>query len=97
MLKAFDFETDGRTFSCRVEAPSSARTESWWWFCVTGDASRYAPFQAKTGDTQESVQTRIATFYADLLYKRSQPAQPRAHWAHRNKNPAGQEGGASAG
>lgn len=98
MLKAFDFADNGRTFSCRVEAPAGARTESWWWFQVSGDANRYAPFQAKSSDTQESVRTRIATYYADLLFKRSQPAQPRQHWAHRNRNTAAapQEGGAPA-
>ena len=48
MLKAFDFEDNGRTFSCRVEGPSGARTELWWWFRVSGDANRYAPFQMKS-------------------------------------------------
>jgi len=96
MLKALDFEDNGRTFNCRVEGPSGARTEAWWWFRVSGDANRYAPFHAKSGDTQESVRTRIAAYYADLLFKRSQPAQPRQHWAHRNRNTAGQEGGAPA-
>ncbi|HEY7896680.1 MAG TPA: hypothetical protein VIC24_17375 [Gemmatimonadaceae bacterium] len=105
MLKPFDFQDNGRTFSCRTEGPVGSRTESWWWFQVSGDQNRYAPFQAKSGDTQESVRTRIAAYYADLLFKRSQPAQPRQHWAHRSKNTAttastagtaGQEGGAPA-
>ncbi|MGH7634761.1 MAG: hypothetical protein ACRENC_13585 [Gemmatimonadaceae bacterium] len=88
MLKPFDFQDNGRTFSCRTEGPTASRTESWWWFEVSGDTNRYAPFQAKSGDTQDSVRSRIAAYYADLLFKRSQPPQPRQHWAHRSKNTA---------
>ena len=85
MVKAFDFEDSGRTFTCKVEEPRGARTEAWWWFSVSGDANRYAPFQARSGDTKESVRARIAEYYTQLLFRRSQPAQPRQHWARRSK------------
>ena len=45
MIGAFQFENEGRKYSCTVETPRGARTESWWWFSVTGDQQRYAPFQ----------------------------------------------------
>lgn len=88
MVRAFDFEENGRTFTCEVEGPRGSRTEAWWWFGVSGNANRYAPFHALPGDTQESVRTRIAAYYAELLYRRAQPAQPRQHWARRNKDAA---------
>jgi len=85
MTQAFHFEDSGRTFSCGVEAPRGARTEAWWWFGVSGDAHRYAPFPALPGDTQDEVRQRIVAYYTDLLYRRAQPPVARQHWAHRAK------------
>jgi hypothetical protein len=77
--RAFEFEHDGRRFSCTVEQRRSARPESWWWFVVsTEDQHRYAPFQAAKGDTESSVRDRIVAYYDDLLARRAAPAQ--SYW-----------------
>jgi hypothetical protein len=88
MSRAFQFEADGRTYTCRVEARQAARRETWWWFGVSGDAQRYAPFQAVSGDTPESVQPRIVAFYVNLLARRALPPTPRHHWASRSRSTA---------
>jgi hypothetical protein len=89
MSTAFEFEAGGRTYSCRLEEPRAARREAWWWFGVSGDAHRYAPFQATSGDTVESVQSLIVAFYANLLARRASPPAPRHHWwARRGKGTA---------
>ena len=75
MIKGFDFEHDGRTFSCCVEAPLKSRPEKWWWFRVsTDDRHRYAPFEAAATDTRASVEKRILAYYASLLAARARPA-----------------------
>jgi hypothetical protein len=88
MIGEFRFEHDGRTYTCSVEQPRGSRTEAWWWFAVSGDQQRYAPFQAAANDTQDSVRSRIITYYGDLLFRRAQPAVPRHHWARRGNNAA---------
>jgi hypothetical protein len=85
MIRAFDFQDNGLTFTCTVEKPRAGQTDSWWWFGVSGDGNRYAPFHAKAGDTQESVRTRIVAYYTDRLARRAMPAVPRQHWASRGK------------
>jgi hypothetical protein len=85
MKEAFEFEDDGRTFSVIVEERRAAEIERWWWFTVSKDVHRYAPFQAAPGDTVASVQSRIVQYYNDLVFRRSQPAEPRAHWAQRGR------------
>ena len=85
MIKGFDFEDGGRSYSCTVEERQGASVESWWWFTVSDDLQRYAPFQASRGDTRGSVQERIVKYYTDLLFRRSQPVEPRSHWAQRNR------------
>jgi hypothetical protein len=88
MDTAFQFEDGGRTYTCRVgeaqTAPSArtARTAPWWWFGVSGDGHRYAPFHADAGDTQESVRPRIVAYYEALLVRR---AAPRAPWMRRGQ------------
>ena len=83
MIEAFEFEDGGRVYKCRIEEPRGARTDAWWWFGVSGDAHRYAPFPALADDTQDAVQSRVAAYYRDLLERRAMPAQPRSHWARR--------------
>lgn len=67
---AFDFEDEGRRYSCRVEALREGMGE-WWWFDVSGDANRYAPFRADASDTEQSVRSRVLTFYAERLAPRT--------------------------
>lgn len=85
MIGAFQFEDGGRTYRCSVEASRGTPAERWWWFSVTGDQQRYAPFQAASGDTQVSVRTRVVGFYSNLLERRAMPYQPRHQWAGRGK------------
>jgi hypothetical protein len=86
MVDGFEFQDNGRTFACSVEGPRGARREAWWWFTVSNDACRYAPFPAAAGDTQDAVRSRIVAFYDELLARRAMPAQPRHHWARRSKD-----------
>jgi hypothetical protein len=72
----FSFVDRDRTFTCRAEARSAASpSERWWWFQVSSEVhNRYAPFRAASGDTKRSVQSRIVTYYDDLLARRAAPA-----------------------
>lgn len=82
----FNFEADERTFGCVVERARSEGAQPWWWFSVSGDAHRYAPFQAAADDTAESVQQRILAYYRALLLRRSQPLDARETWTLRRQN-----------
>ncbi len=88
MIGEFQFEDGGRTYVCRVEQPRAGRTEAWWWFGVSGDQQRYAPFQAKKGDTRDAIKTRVVAYYAELLARRAAPPVPRHHWARRGQTTA---------
>ena len=88
MIKAFDFTDGDRTYTCTVEKRRSPGAEAWWWFGVSGDGHRYAPFQAVSTDTQESVRTRIVSYYREHLIRKATPAPARQHWASRGKTPA---------
>ncbi|MEP6692893.1 MAG: hypothetical protein ABJD07_17175 [Gemmatimonadaceae bacterium] len=83
MIGAFNFEDGGRTYTCTVEQSRTKPPQAWWWFGVTGDGQRYAPFHASSSDTQGSVKTRVIAYYAALLERRAQPAVARHHWARR--------------
>jgi hypothetical protein len=85
MIRGFEFEQDGRTFVCSVEARRTTPDDAWWWFNVSGDRQRYAPFQAATADTQKTVKAKIVAFYTNLLEARARPAEPRSHWGRRPK------------
>jgi hypothetical protein len=67
---AFDFVDNGRTYKCRVEALTRGRSDAWWWFGVSGDDSRYAPFQATDDDTPASVRPRVVAYYEDRIARR---------------------------
>jgi hypothetical protein len=85
MIRGFEFEEDGRSYVCRVESRRATPDEGWWWFDVSGDRQRYAPFQAVTADTKTGVKARIVAFYANLLEARARPVEPRSHWSRRPK------------
>jgi len=76
-VAAFEFEEDGRLYRCCVEGEPSARVGAWWWFDVSGDAQRYAPFHPEPGDTKNSVRARIVSYYNALLARRAMPPAPR--------------------
>lgn len=96
MLKAFTFEDSGRIYNCRVEEPRGSRTQAWWWFDVSEDGQRYAPFEATEEDTESDVRARVMAYYDHLLVRRAEPPQQRQHWARRTK-PATTEGAAADG
>jgi hypothetical protein len=83
MLAGFSFLHDGRTYMCMASDGPMGPGEPWWWFTVTRDANRYAPFRAASKDTRASVQARIVAYYANHLEHRAMPE--REHWARRAK------------
>ena len=85
MIRGFEFEEDGRTYRCTVEARRATPDDGWWWFEVSGDRQRYAPFQAEKSDTQKGVKAKIVAYYANLLAARARPEEPRSHWGRRPK------------
>jgi hypothetical protein len=76
-VTAFEFEDSGRLYRCCVEGERSTRAGEWWWFHVSGDAQRYAPFHPQPGDTKNSVRARIVDYYNALLTRRAMPPVPR--------------------
>jgi hypothetical protein len=85
MIRGFEFEEDGRTFVCKVEARRATPDDAWWWFDVSGDRQRYAPFQAGSADTQKGVKAKVLEYYVNLLEARARPVEPRSHWGRRPK------------
>jgi hypothetical protein len=73
MLDEFQFEADERVFSCYVATLGRKSEESWWWFSVSGDSNRYAPFRRLTSDTPADVQYRVVAYYRDRLAPRAAP------------------------
>ncbi len=82
MVRMFSFAEGDRKYQCRVEGPTAGRKEAWWWFEVSGDPQRYAPFQAAPGDTEASVRSRIVAYYENMLVRRAQPA---TSWHNRGR------------
>jgi hypothetical protein len=81
MISDFEFEEGGRTFVCSVETPRHAGMPPWWWYTVALDnATRFAPFEAKAGDTKRSVQERIVKHYEEVLAIRARPVHVRPQW-----------------
>jgi len=88
MLSPFTFEHGGRSYTCTPEKGSGTLNGTWWWFNVSYDQQRYAPFEYAKGDTQSSVQSRIIAYYEHRLWAREQPTLPRNGMA-RPGRPAG--------
>jgi hypothetical protein len=76
------------TYRCSVEQQRSPRGGSWWWFGVSGDTQRYAPFQPAPGDTKHSIRARITAYYSDLLARRALPPAARHNGKWQSGNPA---------
>ena len=87
MIGGFCFIHDSRTYTCQPEEIQGERGECWWWFTVSRDGNRYAPFRALARDTRASIQSRIVEYYANHLAHRSMP--DREHWARRDRSGAG--------
>lgn len=71
--EAFDFVEGGRTYTCRIEDLHRGAPERWWWLNVTGDRNRYAPFRAVWDDTEDSVRSRMLTYYEERLTRHGGP------------------------
>lgn len=82
MIGAFSFIHDNRTYNCYPERQGE-QGDVWWWFTVTHDQNRYAPFLAQSKDTRASTQARIVAYYANHLAHRQM--SDRQHWARRDK------------
>ena len=91
MIKGFEFVDAGRSYACTVEEQKGSGLESWWWFSVSGDNQRYSPFRAAKDDTRTSVQQRVVEFYANRLFRMSQPTVRGSHWGKRNLPAMGPE------
>ncbi|HVO35450.1 MAG TPA: hypothetical protein VMT21_07790 [Gemmatimonadales bacterium] len=87
MLRSFSFVHNNRTYTCQREEPNGSQAEAWWWFTVSHDGNRYAPFHAASRDTRASVQERIVAYYSNHLAHRAMT--DREHWARRSKAAAG--------
>ncbi len=83
-MKGFEFEAEGRQYTCSVIERKGIGASTWWWFSVSGDMQNYAPFMAANGDTRASVQERVLQYYNNRLFQLSQPTQRGSHWAKRN-------------
>jgi hypothetical protein len=79
VIQGFEFEHEGRKFTCTVESPWTSSPDAWWWFRVSRDDNhRYAPFQAVPTDTRASVKSRIVKYYSEVLERRAAP--PTTYW-----------------
>jgi hypothetical protein len=86
MLQPFTFEADDRVFACQIEQGRTKLAQAWWWFTVSGESHRFAPFQPVVGDTVESVRSRILSYYRELVARRALSLDPRESWELRRKN-----------
>lgn len=82
--ESFSFEDAGRVFVCRIEEARRPHTPPWWWFTVSSDSHRYAPFHSSAGDTEDSVQARIVAYYDAMVARHAEPRQP---WRRTEKVP----------
>lgn len=76
MRPSFSFQDSGRVFACEVGQAHARDSVMWWWFTVSSDAHRYAPFPADASDTEDSVRSRVVTYYDALITRRTAPRQP---------------------
>jgi hypothetical protein len=86
LVEPFEFEHEGRRYSCSAEARAGGNREVWWWFRVSGEAQRHALFQATEGDTRESVEAQVIAYHRALLERRTTAAQaPQPWWQRRTQ------------
>lgn len=86
MIGPFQFEDGGRTYTCTIEKRTTAPVGTWWWFALSDERQRYAPFETAEKDTQKSVRERIIAFYNHRLERLAAPVEPRRHWGGRPKS-----------
>src|SRR4051794_19426015 len=86
MLQPFTFEADDRIFACQIEQGRSRLAHAWWWFTVSGESHRFAPFQPIAGDTVDSVRSRVLSYYRELVARRALSLDVRESSELRRKN-----------
>ena len=86
MIEAFTFEADDRIFACTIERGRAEGAQPWWWFTVSGESHRFAPFRPDTEDTVESVRERVLAYFRALLARRALPLDHRSSWELRRQN-----------
>jgi hypothetical protein len=86
MLQPFTFEADDRMFACQIEQGRTRLAQPWWWFTVSGESHRFAPFQPVAEDTVESVRSRVLSYYRELVARRALSLDHREAWELRRKN-----------
>lgn len=86
LLQPFTFEADDRVFTCQIEQGRTRLAQPWWWFTVSGESHRFAPFQPVASDTVDSVQSRVLSYYRELVARRALSLDPRESWELRRKN-----------
>ena len=86
MLDTFTFQADNLTFACRIEKGRAEGAQPWWWFTVTGEAHRFAPFRPEVEDTVETVRARVLAYYRALVARRDLPLDRRSSWELRRQN-----------
>jgi hypothetical protein len=86
MLQPFTFEADDRLFTCQIEQGRSRLAQAWWWFTVSGESHRFAPFQPVADDTIDSVRSRVLSYYRELVARRALTLDQRESWELRRRN-----------
>ena len=86
ILQPFTFEADNRSFACQIEKGRSRLAQAWWWFTVSGEAHRFAPFQPVAGDTVDNVRSRVLSYYRELVANRDRTLDLRESSELRRKN-----------
>ncbi len=96
MIGPFSFVHENRTYTCQPERREGTGDEVWWWFTVTHDQNRYAPFPAGPRDRRAATQLRIVAYYANHMARRNQRDQDR-HWPRRGTPPVAKKAAGSKG
>jgi hypothetical protein len=97
-MAAFDsveFESEGRTLTCRRGPSPATPGTDWWWLTVSGESQRYAAFRTEPGDTAKNLPPRIIAYYAQLLADRARPREFKPAWSR--PAPAAKPGEAKGG
>jgi hypothetical protein len=82
----FSFEHATGSYRCYTEARCGPSPERWWWFEVSGDRQRYAPFRTAEHDIEADVRSRVVVYYADLLARRAGFSADGGHsWRSRRR------------
>ncbi len=74
-MEFIEFESDGRTLTCRRASSPATPGTVWWWLAVSTETQRYAAFRAEPTDTPANVRPRIEAYYTKLLEDRAKPRE----------------------